>query len=274
MTTDKYLIFGTGTGCEDFLSNADVDDFDSILGFIDNNKDKQGTFFKGKKIFSFEETKELEYNKIIIASVFYNEIKEKLIAQGIAEKKITCSVRNFTCSNFKQLVFLDKEKHKLKNKKISIISNYCWGLFLYKFLNLEYCSPLVGCYIDNENYEKLIGNLKYYLAQPLKTSLDPTGIYTIAELDDVTLHFWHEHFQKELKIKWEKRLERVDFNNLFMHYGNAIMHNIKEDKAYQMIEIKNKLTISQEASYLYSDDKKIITTNEPVDLIKWFNKEL
>jgi len=59
-----------------------------------------------------------------------------------------------------------------------------------------------------------------------------------------------------------------------MHYGNAIMHNIKEDKAYQMIEIKNKLTISQEASYLYSDDKKIITTNEPVDLIKWFNKEL
>jgi len=57
LTTDKYLIFGTGTGCEDFLSNADVDDFDSILGFIDNNKDKQGTFFKGKKIFSFEETK-------------------------------------------------------------------------------------------------------------------------------------------------------------------------------------------------------------------------
>ncbi len=275
---DKYLIFGTGTGCDAFLVNADPDDYDSILGFIDNNKDKQGTLYRGKRIFSVDEAKDLEYNKIIIASLYYKEIKESLINKGIPEEKITSIIRDFTCSNFKQLVFLDKEKHKLKNKNFSLISPYCWGLFLYRFLGVEYKTPFAGSFIPPEFYLKLVENLNHYLNAPLEitpiSGYEHIGTFCRITMDDIFIDFPHEKDPEIIEKKWNKRLERLDFNNLFIHYGNINHSLMTTDMNEKMKNFENRLTITREASYIYSGDKKIITEKEPVDLIKWFNKEL
>lgn len=274
---DKYLIFGTGSGTEVFLSNAEKDDFDHILGFVDNNKEKQGTLYKEKTVFAPEEVKDLDYKKIIISSLFYKEIKEKLVAQGLPEEKITTSIRDYSCSNLKQLVFLDKEKHKLKNKKFSIISPYCWSLFLYRFLDVEYHSPFVGAYIHPKYFKLLVENLDYYLGQTLKLSErdDPNiGHFCRISLDDVFFDFFHDRDPAILEEKWYRRLERFDRDNLFIHFGYSGNVNVDEVKDYTINNVENSLIITNDTSYLHQKDKKITTTNQPLDLIKWFNKEL
>lgn len=274
---DKYLIFGTGSGCDAFLINADEEDFDSILGFVDNNKEKQGTLYRGKKVFSVDEIKDFDYNKIIVASLYYNEIKDNLVKKGIAEEKIVSLIRDFTCSNFKQLVFLDKEKHKLKNKNFSIISPYCWGLFLYRLLGVEYNNPFVGAFLIKSEFLRLIEKPEYYLNQKIKIEeLDRAilGHFCRAYLDDIYFDFYHDHDSLKLEKKWYRRLERVDMDNLFVHLGYS--EHSQMDSLFEN-EIKNhdnSLVITKEGACLQQKDKKIITTKEPLDLIKWFNKEL
>lgn len=79
MTKEKIIVFGTGSASKYFVS-ADLDkECFEIAAFADNNRDKQGQFFFGKRIIHPSELAELKFDLIIIASSFYEEIKEQLI---------------------------------------------------------------------------------------------------------------------------------------------------------------------------------------------------
>ena len=270
--TGKFLIFGTGDGADCFLGNADEEDLEFIIGFVDNNKEKQGKTHYGKRIYSIEEIKNLDYEQIIICSIAFKEIKEQLIQKGIEKYKITNSIWYFSFSNIKEFLLLKKEQKKLKNKNISIVSNYCWGLHIYRFLGLQYQSPFIGTFFTHEDFKKLLKNLKYYLGQPAIISTPENSLMKLA-LDDISIYFPHEKDHAILEKKWQRRLERFDFDNLFVQWDPTYKNPEGIENFLEDIDLPYKLSVYKDKSFITSNDKKIITS-DPIDLIKWFNKEL
>ncbi|MGG0720051.1 TylF/MycF/NovP-related O-methyltransferase [Robertmurraya massiliosenegalensis] len=83
----RALIFGTGDGATKALNIIDSIKVD-IIGFIDNDEIKQGNIIYGKMIYKPSYIYNLEYDYIIIASMFYKEIMEQLIELGVSRNKI------------------------------------------------------------------------------------------------------------------------------------------------------------------------------------------
>ncbi|MFJ5299554.1 glycosyltransferase family 61 protein [Pseudomonas sp. NPDC088368] len=74
----RVLVFGTGAGginCYRQHSGRY-----NIVGFLDNDKQKQGKRLFGTKIFAPAELPHLRYDKILIASDYYLEIHEQLVS--------------------------------------------------------------------------------------------------------------------------------------------------------------------------------------------------
>jgi capsular polysaccharide biosynthesis protein len=73
---ERILIFGTGAGGS-YLYKS-IHHKKNIVGFLDNNVQKQGTDFLGTFIYSPNKIAELTFDKIIIASDYYLEIIQQL----------------------------------------------------------------------------------------------------------------------------------------------------------------------------------------------------
>lgn len=84
---NNILIFGTSTGYMN-LKNRINYSIVNVVGFIDNDKHKQGTSMDGKMIFSVEQIERLEYDYILIASSYYEEITLLLINKGVSSSRI------------------------------------------------------------------------------------------------------------------------------------------------------------------------------------------
>lgn len=93
---DKYYIYGTGYTAKivkKHLLERDIE----ILGYVDSNSEKWGTYFEDKKVISPEELviRMGEANvRVIIASMYNQEIYEKITNLGIINEKIIISPFN------------------------------------------------------------------------------------------------------------------------------------------------------------------------------------
>lgn len=83
----NILIFGTGNGNVNMKKALNFNKVD-ILAFVDNNVVKHGKDYENKKIISPKKIINYEYDYIIIASQFYEEIFEQLMVLGIKKEKI------------------------------------------------------------------------------------------------------------------------------------------------------------------------------------------
>lgn len=83
----KVLLFGTGDGAIKALKMLDLNKVD-ILGFIDNDELKQKDNFFEKLVYKPSHIVNLEYDYILIASMYFKEIREQLISLKISGSKI------------------------------------------------------------------------------------------------------------------------------------------------------------------------------------------
>lgn len=141
-------------------------------------------------------------------------------------------------------------KKKLKNDTFSIISNNCWGGLVYQDFDLKYSSPFVGLFVVGEDYIKLLQNLKYYLGcklvfesetkhQYLKGSVNQ--VYPIGLLDDIEIHFLHYKTENEARTKWEKRLKRLNWDNLYVKYSETKTSDPDLIKEFDNLPFSNKI---------------------------------
>ncbi|PIC94704.1 hypothetical protein CSV69_15455 [Sporosarcina sp. P26b] len=83
---DKVIVFGASEGGKNYYEKQT--DY-KILAFIDNDKNKHGNLIGSILIVSPENMKKYDYDYIIIASVFYKEIKNQLLNKfKISPKKV------------------------------------------------------------------------------------------------------------------------------------------------------------------------------------------
>lgn len=142
---------------------------------------------------------------------------------------------------------------KIKNQNFTIISNDCWGGRVYLDLGLEYNSPTVNLFFYSPCFIKLISNLKEYLNSDLtfknksiyetanKDRIEKKLSYPIGILKDIEIHFLHSKDEYDAKTKWDKRLKRVNYENLYFKFSDAYLIDKDDLVMFDNLPFKNKV---------------------------------
>jgi uncharacterized protein (DUF1919 family) len=189
------------------------------------------------------------------------------------------------------------ERSKLKNKDFSIIGNNCLVVGVYHKFGLKFTTPTVGLFFFSEDYIRFLENLEYCLKQSLifkETSkfaeaneLREIKHYPIGVLpDDIEIHFMHYKSQEEAIEKWNRRVKRINFENLFIIYSDGDRFREELLSRYEMLPYVHKIFFSSKPlgnrNYVvlvrdYENERRIgdSTRNRKYekyfDLIKWLN---
>jgi uncharacterized protein (DUF1919 family) len=116
-------------------------------------------------------------------------------------------------------------KNQLEGCKFSIISNDCFGAEMYRWIDKPYNTPFIGLMVMAPCYIELIKNFEHNILQPLsftKSTRYPEmedfrhrrNNYPIGLINEAEIHFLHYHSEMEAYDKWNRRRDKIDFNNL------------------------------------------------------------
>lgn len=146
-------------------------------------------------------------------------------------------------------------RKKLNNIDFSIISNNCWGGDVYRYFGLPYSSPTVGLYFWADEYLKFVANLKHYFSCSLEfidvkdsehyEVLQSRGEESkiVGKLDDIEIVFLHYHSREEAKEKWERRKNRINYNNLIIKFSEMNGCTVDDLEEFDNLELPNSKKI-------------------------------
>lgn len=164
-------------------------------------------------------------------------------------------------------------KFGLENREFTIISNNCWGGFVYQKFNLQYRTPFIGLFLFAPDYIELLENFDVLMKEKLffieakdskyKDELiknDTFNKYPIAKLgNNVEIHFLHYHSNEEARSKWEERCLRINNENMLVKFSD-------KDKCYDELIIRfDKLNFKNKICFTtkrFSENKSVITFND------------
>jgi uncharacterized protein (DUF1919 family) len=186
---------------------------------------------------------------------------------------------------------------KIRNKNFTVICNNCIGWGIYKTLDLQYTTPTIGLFFMAEDYIKFLERFEYYIHQPL-TFLKETRHKELLEYrkdnpwvigtlgDGIEIQFLHYFIEEDVANKWFRRVNRINFDNLFFIYSDK--YSFKEEylERYLNLPFKHKLFFSalprqgENVIYMkeYLDDKVVGESwlenrfyERYIDIVKWLN---
>lgn len=148
---------------------------------------------------------------------------------------------------------------KSRSKKIidndfTIISNNCWGGFIYQSYGIEYKTPTIGLFFMADDYIKFVYNMKEYINLPLEfieakeskylehfKNDKNFGTYPIGKLRDVEIHFLHYTSEKEALDKWNRRVKKINWNRLLFKFNDQNLCTKDHIKKFNDLPEKNKI---------------------------------
>lgn len=159
-----------------------------------------------------------------------------------------------------------KRRKKLIRTDFTIISNNCWGGFVYQYYGMKYLSPTIGLFFVGNDYIKFCKNIEHYINQklifiPFEKSKNYDIIkgenrYPIARLDDIEIYFMHYKTEEEAAEKWYRRCKRINFDNIIFKVSQREKYT-KEDMV-EFINMKDKKLIC----FTYDDIPNAIVVKE------------
>lgn len=110
---------------------------------------------------------------------------------------------------------------QVREAKVSIIADNCWGGISYHSLDLPFCSPFINLFVKKGDFARLVCNLKEYMELPLEyVGEDVDGNkgnrYPVCRLGDVEIHCNHYANFEEARAIWNARKARMNWDNLFV----------------------------------------------------------
>jgi len=148
------------------------------------------------------------------------------------------------------------QRMRLQEPHFSIIANNCWGAEAYRQLKLPYATPFVGSMVYAPCYLKLASDLKGYLSTPLEFTevsrydnvndrrANGSMVYPIGTLGDVEIHFFHYPTLAEAKDKWNRRMERFNWDRVFLRFSTLYKARDEHIKAFDAIDVAPKVCFS------------------------------
>ena len=115
------------------------------------------------------------------------------------------------------------------------------GVILHE-LGERFNSPTVNLFFKAEDYLKFLENLDYYLKQAL-VEVESEKNYPVAKLDDITIYFMHYSSFDEAKTTWQKRVARINKNNLYTEKKLLqAQHRLEEAQARDRVKERKART--------------------------------
>ena len=142
-----------------------------------------------------------------------------------------------------------------ENQNFTILSNDCWAGHVYRYFGLPYNTPTIGTGFFAEDYLKFVSNLNYYLNLDLERMdvRDSSHYESIkkgspiflecpyAKLGDIELRFGHYKTFEEAYLKWNKRKERMNLNNLVVKMSEHNDCTFEILKCFDGLDYQKKL---------------------------------
>ncbi|MBA2132310.1 TylF/MycF/NovP-related O-methyltransferase [Capillibacterium thermochitinicola] len=148
----KVLIFGTGEGSKKALEIIDLEKV-QILAYLDNNRAKQGTVHNGVKVENPIAVDKYDYDYIVIASIYNQEITDQLLKMNVQRSKI---IQLFQPKP-KGVKVLVKEIYEDNMKYINILKDEYLSVY---FKNYAICNMIP---FDMERNKKLYNYPDYLI---------------------------------------------------------------------------------------------------------------
>ena len=155
------------------------------------------------------------------------------------------------------LKYLAEKSFKgLKNRNFSIIANNCAAGFIYQDAGLEYLTPTIGlffhapCYLSLLNDFQLVNNPVEFITTSKYASANRSretngNYYPIGLIDGrIEIHFLHYHSADEARAKWERRLTRINYNNLLFLFSARDLASDELVEEFINLPFRNKLCLS------------------------------
>lgn len=145
---------------------------------------------------------------------------------------------------------------RISNKDFTIISNNCWGTFIYKKFNLPYQSPFVNLLIFAEDYINMLENFSADLFQNIRF-IEHKESKHIQELQEreyfdldypigvigegIEIHFLHYKSENEAKQRWEDRIKRINYDKLLFKFSDSEICTDELIQRFDALAFKNKI---------------------------------
>ena len=157
----------------------------------------------------------------------------------------------------------------LQNTDFSILANNCWGGIVSRDRHLPYNSPTCGTYFFSKEYLRFLGDLRGYLGMeleqvPVKESRYAEKLIslhgpevTVGRLADVEIVLLHYPEFTEAKAKWERRVKRINWDNLLVKYSDQNGFEPEDFETFRKMTFDNKLFLTTNPDY-QSDFTRVI----------------
>lgn len=137
---------------------------------------------------------------------------------------------------------------------------------------MEFLSPFINLYLKEQDYLKLLNNMKYYVNCNLKFvrweyNRSYKKDFPVCALDDVELYFNHYFSFDDAEKCWYKRCQKINWNNLFV-----MMYTEDKDilKYFDRLKFDKKVCFVPFASNLNSADHIMFSSPETVEKKEWW----
>ncbi len=156
MSDFKIILFGAGGTGENLYERLGK----YVVAFADNDTTKQGSNLLGKKIIAPNEIAGQQFDAIVIASIFEDEIKKQLVELGFGDKIVTYNSAKESAfgSGLEGLEFaidLEMGKPLLRTMHLNLTSACNLECRICRPENFEYKAD----YLDRETLEKIVDDV-------------------------------------------------------------------------------------------------------------------
>lgn len=208
----RVIIWGTGSDYDKYIPLIELEAMKGNLEIVGvTSKEEHLRCVSRYRFIPVQRMEEENFDNIIITSAkFFQEICGEAACHGIMRERIIHpEVFAIPYFDFGRYI-------KVAEKSPSIVSSHCWGGLVYHLLKIPFNSPFINTLFDDEDYLRLLERLPYYISLPLKEGeIDRTRAVT-GYLGDVKIQFIHHSSFIQAKADWEKRIGRLDLDNLFV----------------------------------------------------------
>ena len=155
---------------------------------------------------------------LILSDYYEDEILRDALALGIPRSRILAG-HIFDLPRFDFSSYIN-----LKESRLSVVSNDCFGGFLSNRLSFEHLSPFKNLYLLDGDYLKCLGDLKHYCleADPVFARFqegneqDEFERYPVLRIDDIEVYCNHDSDPDKAIETWCRRRKKMNFDNLFV----------------------------------------------------------
>jgi len=207
----KYILWGTGERCKLLIKVIGVD---NIECFIDSDVSKQGTYFEGKRIISFEEyCNSFEKYFIIVTPVDEEEIVNLLVERGIYSFFRMSECPSEIQGYGKQRFYEDLEERIEFSKKIVLV-----GLNLYSMILYQKWHKQCEIYICDSGYD----------ANKKRRVSEYYGIDVIDNTECADIILLATRWYNREKICWDRTcIDIFDMSDIISDYYNPKLEQFK-----------------------------------------------